>query len=70
MSLGTDVVDEAESVCVEVGREFSRSVFFTGKIIFQREAGISACCTTDGRRDPEDGCSGAAHHGRTAIRVR
>jgi hypothetical protein len=35
--IGTEVVAEAEALCVEVSREFPRSTFFTGKLIFQRE---------------------------------
>jgi hypothetical protein len=35
--LGTEVVEEAEIVCLEVAREFPRATFFAGKMIFQRE---------------------------------
>jgi len=35
--LGTEVVEEAEAVCLEVAREFPRATFFAGKMIFQRE---------------------------------
>ena len=37
MALGTEAVAEAESLCLEVAREFPRAVFFAGKMIFQRE---------------------------------
>jgi amino acid transporter len=37
MSVGTEAVAEAERLCLEVAREFPRSVFFAGKLIFQRE---------------------------------
>lgn len=36
--LSTEVIDEAENLCVDIGKRFSKTVFFTGKIIFQREA--------------------------------
>jgi len=35
--VGTEVVAEAEALCLEVSREFPRTTFFTGKLIFQRE---------------------------------
>ncbi|HEX7024581.1 MAG TPA: APC family permease [Gemmatimonadales bacterium] len=35
--IGTEVVLEAEALCLEVAREFPRITFFTGKLIFQRE---------------------------------
>jgi amino acid transporter len=37
MAVGTEVVAEAERLCLEVGREFPRATFFAGKLIFQRE---------------------------------
>jgi hypothetical protein len=37
LALGTEVVPEAERLCREVAREFPRSLFFAGKLIFQRE---------------------------------
>jgi amino acid transporter len=37
MAIGTDAIDEAEKLCLEVAKEFPRSTFFAGKIIFQRE---------------------------------
>jgi hypothetical protein len=30
-------VDEAEKLCLEVGREFPLAVFFAGMLIFERE---------------------------------
>jgi len=36
-SLGTDPVEEAEKLCLEVAREFPRTTFFAGKMIFERE---------------------------------
>jgi amino acid transporter len=36
-SVGTEVVSEAEQLCLEIGREFSRCVFFSGQLIFQRD---------------------------------
>lgn len=37
MRIGTEVVAEAEELCLEVAREFPRTTFFTGKMIFARE---------------------------------
>jgi amino acid transporter len=37
MSIGTEAVAEAEKLCLEVGRQFSHTIFFAGKMIFQRE---------------------------------
>jgi amino acid transporter len=37
MALGTDVVDEAERLCLGTAAEFPRATFFAGKLIFKRE---------------------------------
>jgi hypothetical protein len=37
-SVGTDVVAEAESVCLLVAKEFPRATSFAGKLIFQRDS--------------------------------
>jgi hypothetical protein len=37
LSVGTDVLDEGSEMCSEIAREFPRSVFFLGKLIFERE---------------------------------
>jgi amino acid transporter len=37
MSVGTEAVTEAEGVCLAVAREYPHTVFFAGKMIFQRE---------------------------------
>jgi len=37
MAVGTDAVDAAEDLCLAVAREFPKSTFFSGKMIFQRE---------------------------------
>ncbi len=37
MAIGTEAVEEAEKLCLEVAREFPHVVFFAGKMIFQRE---------------------------------
>lgn len=37
MAVGTDAVEEAEKLCLEVAREFSHTTYFAGKVIFQRE---------------------------------
>ncbi|MGA9364673.1 MAG: APC family permease [Bacteroidota bacterium] len=37
MSVGTEVLDEAEKLSVEVAKDYPRSIFFAGKLIFQKE---------------------------------
>lgn len=37
VAIGTDAVEEAEKLCLEVTREFPKSNFFAGQIIFQRQ---------------------------------
>ncbi|MBI5526533.1 MAG: APC family permease [Deltaproteobacteria bacterium] len=37
LALGTDVVEEAEKLCLAVSREFPKVTFFAGKVIFERE---------------------------------
>ena len=37
LTVGTDVLDEATDLCTEVSRDFPRSVFFVGKLIFEHE---------------------------------
>ncbi|MBF5045248.1 APC family permease [Aggregicoccus sp. 17bor-14] len=37
MGVGTETVAEAERLCREVARVYPRSVFFAGKLVFQRE---------------------------------
>jgi amino acid transporter len=37
MAIGTDAVDTAEALCLAVAKEFPKSTFFSGKMIFQRE---------------------------------
>ena len=36
-AIGTEAVEVATRVCREVGKEFPRSMFFAGKLIFQSE---------------------------------
>jgi amino acid transporter len=36
-AVGTDAVNEAEKLCLEVAAEFPQVMFFAGKVIFQRE---------------------------------
>jgi amino acid transporter len=36
-SIGIDAVDEAEKLCLDILKEFPRTTFFAGKVIFQRE---------------------------------
>ncbi len=37
MAVGTDAVDTAEALCLAVAKEFPKSTFFSGKMIFQKE---------------------------------
>ncbi|HET7231423.1 MAG TPA: hypothetical protein VFJ16_15550, partial [Longimicrobium sp.] len=37
MRVGTEAVSEAEELAGEIAREFPRSIFFMGKLIFQHE---------------------------------
>jgi amino acid transporter len=37
MGIGTEVVAEAEQLCLAVAREFPRVTFFAGKMVFQRD---------------------------------
>jgi hypothetical protein len=37
LGLGTDVVEEAETLCLQAGRDFPRIAYFTGKIIFREQ---------------------------------
>src|SRR5439155_6436780 len=36
-AVGIDAIDEAEDLCRKVAREFPRSMFFAGKLIFSEE---------------------------------
>jgi hypothetical protein len=36
-AIGTDAVAEAEKLCLDVLREFPRTTFFAGKVVFERE---------------------------------
>ena len=35
MAIGVDVLDEAERICVELGKEYPKAVFFANKLVFQ-----------------------------------
>jgi amino acid transporter len=37
LSIGTDAVEEAEQLCLEVAKEFTSVTFFAGKVLFQKE---------------------------------
>ncbi len=37
MAIGTDPVDELEHLCVAVKKQFPRSVFFAGQLVFQKD---------------------------------
>jgi len=36
-AIGTEVTGEAEKLCLQIGSEFPKSVFFAGQLIFQRD---------------------------------
>jgi hypothetical protein len=37
MSTGTEAVVEAEKICLELSKEFKQSIFFSAKLVFQKE---------------------------------
>ena len=37
MSVGTEAVEEAEKICLELSHEFKQSVFFAAKLVFQKQ---------------------------------
>ncbi len=37
MSVGTEVLDEAEKLSLEIAKEFPRAIFFAGKLVFEQE---------------------------------
>jgi amino acid transporter len=37
-AIGTDAVDEAEKLCLQIAKEFPQSTFFAGQVIFHRES--------------------------------
>jgi hypothetical protein len=38
LSLGTDVVEELHTLCVDAAKDFPRITFFTGQLVFQQES--------------------------------
>jgi amino acid transporter len=38
MSVGTDVADEAVQLCLDLAKEYPKSVFFSGKLIFEQQS--------------------------------
>jgi hypothetical protein len=36
-SVGTEVLEEAEKLCISIAKEIPRAIVFMGKLIFQRE---------------------------------
>ncbi|HEX9271370.1 MAG TPA: amino acid transporter, partial [Candidatus Binatia bacterium] len=40
-SLGVDLMAELEELCTAVVRDFPKSVFFSGKLVFQEENAVS-----------------------------
>ncbi len=41
MSLGTDPIPELEKICLEVGKQYPRSVVYAGQLLFQEEGTLS-----------------------------
>ncbi len=39
-SIGTDIVDELESLCLQASKDYPRSVTFGGQLVFQKEGAI------------------------------
>ncbi len=37
MKVGTEVLEVAEKLCVEIAQEYPRAIFYTGKLVFERE---------------------------------
>jgi hypothetical protein len=37
MSVGTEAIEEAEKICLELSHEFKQSVFFAAKLVFQKQ---------------------------------
>ena len=37
MSVGTEPIEEAEKICLELSREFKQSIFFAAKLVFQKQ---------------------------------
>jgi amino acid transporter len=40
-TLGTDIVDELEKLCLEINESYPRSVAFGGQLVFQKEAAVN-----------------------------
>jgi hypothetical protein len=36
-AIGTDLIDEAEKLCLDIVREMPQTTFFAGKVLFERE---------------------------------
>ena len=36
-TLGTDLIEELEHICIDLSKEFRRSMVFAGQLVFQRE---------------------------------
>ncbi len=37
MATGIEVLDEGERLCQQIAKEFPRSIFFLGKLVFEKE---------------------------------
>jgi Amino acid permease len=40
-SLGVDLMEELEKLCASVAKEFPRTIFFSGKLVFEQETALS-----------------------------
>jgi len=39
-SIGTDIVDELEALCLQASKDYPRSVTFGGQLVFQKEGAV------------------------------
>ena len=60
MAIGTEVVAEAERLCLETAREFPHIVFFAGKMIFQRERWYHRLLHNETHSPSRSDCGGGA----------
>jgi len=60
MSMGTEAVSECERLAAEVAREYERSIFFAGKLIFEREKWWDRLLHNETRTRSSGACSSRA----------
>ena len=51
-SIGTDIVDELEALCLQASKDFPRSVTFGGQLVFQKEGSVVRWLHKLGAGDP------------------